>query len=246
MRYKQTKSVKDVTNSRKLNNHAVNEMSISRQVEDVVRRRPFLEEGLAQGILNYSKMAEIIKKEITTGVDNRQITVASITMALSRLAKKIQAKNSNRVSSNLERNDITVRSDLFEITVKKNEAIIRNLRRLYDIVDLASGAFLTVTHGMTEITIISNSRFLDPLFLLFQDNLVTEPIIDLSSISLKIPVEAVEAIGLFYVVTKSMAWENIPIIEMVSTLTELTLILHRDDIPRAFIILSGTQHPKPV
>jgi len=52
-----------------------------------------------------------------------------------------------------------------------------------------------------------------------------------------IPLDAIEQYGLFYVVTRELSWENINIIELVSTLREMTLILHQKDVTRAFDIM---------
>ncbi len=56
----------------------------------------------------------------------------------------------------------------------------------------------------------------------------------LSSLSIKIPIEAIETVGLLYILTKAINWENINIVEIVSTLTEMTFILKEDDVSRAF------------
>ena len=52
--------------------------------------------------------------------------------------------------------------------------------------------------------------------------------------TIKIPIEAVEQVGLFYVITKALNWENINIIEIVSTLTEMTFIINENNTARAF------------
>ena len=56
----------------------------------------------------------------------------------------------------------------------------------------------------------------------------------LASLTIRIPVEAVNNPGYFYSLTKALNWESINIIEIVSTLRELTFILRDIDISRAF------------
>ena len=51
---------------------------------------------------------------------------------------------------------------------------------------------------------------------------------------MNIPIEAIETVGLFYIVTRALNWENINIVDIVSTLTEMTFIINESDTPKAF------------
>ena len=46
-----------------------------------------------------------------------------------------------------------------------------------------------------------------------------------------------ETPGVYYSILKQLAWEGINLVEVSSTYTELTLILHEKDINRAFSII---------
>jgi len=59
----------------------------------------------------------------------------------------------------------------------------------------------------------------------------------LCSITINIPIEAIETVGLFYVVTRALNWENINITDIVSTSTEMTFIIKEEDTSRTFNIL---------
>ncbi len=62
----------------------------------------------------------------------------------------------------------------------------------------------------------------------------TNIIENLASLTIRISEKAVEQVGLFYLITKALAWENISITEIVSTFTEQTYILKEEFISRAF------------
>ena len=93
---------------------------------------------------------------------------------------------------------------------------------------------LTVTQGFHEITLITNQRNKQKLKKLFKPSEVKSEINNISSITINIPFEALGQVGLFYISTKALTWESISIIEIVSTLTELTFIIKDDDTPKAF------------
>ena len=57
---------------------------------------------------------------------------------------------------------------------------------------------------------------------------------NLSSLTLNIPESSIETIGLFYIVTRALNWENINIIDIVSTYTEMTFIVKEEDTARSF------------
>ena len=133
--------------------------------------------------------------------------------------------------------DITIKSDLVEITVRKTEKIEQKLKELYDLMDYTKGDFLTITQGIYEITIITNKKRVEKVTKIIGQSPIKKIIKDLCSLSIIIPEESVRTVGLFYITTRALAWENIPIVEVVSTLTEFTLILNEEDTPKAFKIL---------
>lgn len=44
-------------------------------------------------------------------------------------------------------------------------------------------------------------------------------------------------LGLFYKITRALNWENINIVDIISTWTEMSFIVKEDDIPKAFTVL---------
>lgn len=211
-------------------------VTIAHIVENIVGQKPFLEESLARGIINYAALAEILNPEIEKEL-KKKIKYSAVMMALRRLAEKLENKTIKNLQIRFKETDLTIKSDLFEITVLKSATVISNLRKLYDLVDFSKGDFLTVTSGIYEVTIISNKKHRSKIQKILESEKVSKTIDHLSSITLKIPFEAVETVGFFYLVTKTLNWENINIVEIVSTLTELTFILKEDDVGRAFTAL---------
>ena len=181
-------------------------------------------------------LAEILRPEIEKEL-KKEVKTSAIMMSLRRLSEKLEKNFIKQAQIRFKETDITIKSNLFEITVLKSSVIISNIKRLYDLIDFSRGDFLTITHGIYEITIISNKKHKNKIERILEEEKIVKIIDNLSSLTIKIPIEAVEQIGLFYIVTKALNWENINIIEIVSTLTEMTFILKEDDISQAFNIL---------
>lgn len=202
-------------------------------VENIVERKPFLEEALARGIINYAALAEILLPEIEKEL-KQKVKPSAVMMALRRLSEKLEKEHVEGLQIKFKETDLTIKSDLFEITVLKSQTIINTIKKLYDLVDFSKGDFLTMTQGIYEITIISNKKYKERIQRIFATEKIIKTMDRLSSLTLKIPLEAVETVGFFYIITKALNWENICITEIVSTLTELTFIIKEDDVSRAF------------
>lgn len=208
-------------------------VTIAHLVEKIVEQKPFLEEALARGLINYAALAEMLKPEIELEL-KKQVKHSAIMMALRRLSDKLEKSFIHQAQVRFKETDITIKSDLFEITVLKSPSIINNIKKLYGLIDFPKGDFLTITYGIYEIMFISNKRYKHQILKCLQGEKVIKIIDQLSSLTIKIPLDAVEQVGLFYVVTKALNWVNINIIEIVSTLTEMTFILKENDISKAF------------
>lgn len=211
-------------------------VTVSRIVEDIVKRRPFLEEALAKGIINYAALADDLTPEVK-GWLKKEVKPAAVMMALRRLSERIGGGFMGRERARFTESDLTVKSGLIEITFLKSPQIISRIADLYTLADLSRGDFLTVTHGIFEVTIIASKDLEKNILKTMKGERVIKSIGSLSSLTVRIPTEAVDTVGVFYAVTKVLNWENINIVEIVSTFTEMTYILREDDVAQAFTTL---------
>ncbi len=213
-------------------------VSIARICEKMIAQKPFLQEALSSGIINYGALAETMMKDVEQEF-GKKVKHAAVMMALRRLQEKLQHMpiTSPKFTSDC---DLTIKSDLFEITIVRHPLTYKLIHRFYDLVDPRSGDFLTITTGTHEITIICNKKYKQKfLKMIVKDDLLIE-IDDLAALTLKLPKHGVEMPGVFYLITRALTWENINIVEIVSTYTEDTLILKNKDVARAYQILLET------
>ncbi len=212
--------------------------SISQIIEELIEDRPFLEGALSQGIVNFGKLAErlIIDIEGDRRLDKKKVTHSSVMMALRRLGKKLnkQFGELQIITETVFKLELyNTRYGLFELTVKRSVDNWEKLMQIYKQMEIDRGDFLTITQGIYEITIISNQRFKTDIEDLFDESEILNRDDNLASISMRIPKESIEIPGLIYYVTKQLFWDNLNIIEVVSTFTEITFIVKEFDIPDA-------------
>ena len=206
-------------------------VSIARAVEDELSDKPFIQEALARGIVNYAALAEELEPRIALVV-RREVKRSAVMMALRRLHERLVADEPLEGMS--FDSSIQLRDGLVEITVDKSERTVRLLERIMARIDYAKGDFLTVTQGIYEITIITDRKSATWVEPMIGSGDIIARSDDLSSITIFVPLSAQNAPGFFFVVTRELAWENISIKEIVSTEHELSLIVYSDVIPRAF------------
>ena len=79
-------------------------------VEEIIKKSPFLEEALAEGIINLSSLSRQIKPEIDE-LTRKDVQIGAIVMALKRLSPKFDPNLKIKVKKVINKlGDITVRS----------------------------------------------------------------------------------------------------------------------------------------
>jgi len=211
-------------------------VTVAHLVEKMIEQKPFLQESLNQGIINNAALAERLLPQIEKEL-KKKVKFSAVNMAIRRLGEKLKKSFVHTVKFDLN-SDITIKSNLVEIIVYKTEELQNNIKKLYTIVNLNKGDFMTITQGLHEVMIITNQKHEPKVLDVFLGSTVKKKIRNLASLTINIPEESVETMGFFYLVTRTLNWENINIIDIVSTFTEMTFIIKEKDTSRAFEVLS--------
>ena len=209
-------------------------VTVAHIVGKVVKDQPHLEDAIERDIVSYAKLAEYMKPEVEREL-GKEVKHGAIVMALTRLSEKLQ-EGSGRPPNTEKFGEIemSIRSDVMEMTMVKSPKSFEGIRGLYSIVDFESGDVLNVIQGNHEVTIIASRKYGKKFELELKGEKIIRKIGGLSSLSIKFPPALVETPGFFSLVTRQLAWYGINIVEMVSTLTELTIVIEDKDITRAY------------
>ena len=210
-------------------------VTVSRIVEKLVERKPFLQEFLRKGIVNYGALAEDLLPDIEREL-KKKVKPTAVMMALRRLNEKLERLPFKEIRFD-ESSNIIIREGLIEITVEKNKNTLEKIRYLFKKINYSKDDFLTITQGVYELTIITDRKNLKWISKTFHKSEIISIIKDLSALTLTIPIDFIETPGFFYLITRSLVWENINIEEIVSTARELTLIIKSEDVPNTFDVL---------
>jgi len=212
-------------------------ITVPEATKKIIERSRYLSEAMSKGLLNYSALARYIKPELEEMLF-KDVSESSVIMALKRLEPYFKPKF-KPIDVFKTSPEMIVRSNLGELTLNNSVDLKTNVSKIFALYASQSKYFFTLTEGVSETTIIaSEGLFIDIKKLLAKESVLSE-YKNLSSITIRMPKEVMETPGIFYFFLKSLAWEGINIVEMVSTNLEFTLILEDAEVNRAFAILKS-------
>lgn len=218
--------------------------TISETVNEIVSRKPFLEETLASGLINLSSLAREIQPEVCEKL-NKDVKHGAIVMALKRLKPTINFQINHRVKKVIGLlGDIIVRSNLVDFTFRNTPTLIKAQTRLLERISSRDDVFFTFSKGIYETTIILSDTMEKEVLDIFKDEKMIYKIKNLSSITIKLPEEVAQVFGVFYHILKKLAYEGINIFELVSTTHEFTVIVNDDTVDSAFSVLKNIKNDK--
>ncbi|MCA9383259.1 aspartate kinase [Candidatus Dojkabacteria bacterium] len=213
-------------------------VSVPEVVEQIINNMPFVEDALAKGLVNTSALAREIQPQVIE-ILSKDVQEGAIVMALNRNKSEF-TKTDKSIQSILDKlADITVKSNIVEVTIKNSHDTLNKIRQLLERIEAKPDRFIAITQGVAEVTIITTKNNLTDIEeIIVSDEIILKQI-DLSSITVKLPPENVEVPGVYYQILKKIAWKGINIIDTVSTTNEITIVFSQDDIEQAFSIIKG-------
>lgn len=211
--------------------------SVSNSVKRIIDRTPFLYEMLIQGILSYSNYATSIKPTVEE-LHGKEVKSSAIVMAIRRYAEELRKKDTEQKSYEL-RYEIMMKTNIFDINLARSETIMGKLGELYHLVSRSSGDFLNVTLGSHEVSLSISEKYLDEVERLIQGEQVLHKMGDLVALSLVFSGDFMSTPGIVYEAVRKLAWEEINVNEIISTMNELTFVIRREDSMDAFTVLQS-------
>lgn len=211
-------------------------ITVTEATKRIIERSRYLQEAQEKGLINTSSLARYIKPELEEMLA-KKTSNSAIIMALRRIAKDLKPRFTYKTIFK-SAPDMITRSNLTEINIANSKHLFE---KYPDLIQLKSQTenFFTITEGVFETTIILSRDLYPKIKKMLKDESIVEEFHDLCSITIRLPKEATLNPGVFYFFLKSLAWENVNIIEVVSAYRELTLILERKDTNKAFSIIQS-------
>jgi hypothetical protein len=208
---------------------------IAAVVREIVDESEIVLSALSDGLLNLSAYAKKIKSEVARR-SRKEVAVGTIVVALCRY--EIEARKRARLFPKVKIESISTRSALVELTFTKSVTTQRKLRSLYENEKLAEADLLTITSGIREISLILPAALKAEVLKVFKGEKPTLVQDELASLSIRFPAHYLHTPNTIFALIRPFALSRINIVEVVSTYTELTVIVAEKDLQAAFAIMS--------
>ncbi len=201
--------------------------TISHIVTKLVDERIYLYEALSKKIASYGSVAKRLKPEIEKEL-GKEVEHTAVVTALRRYAEKINTK-SRDITFDTKYSEINLKTHIIDINVLKTQDLFDKLKRFYDLIDFEKGDILHVIYGRTHVAIVTNARYKQKMLNLLQNQKIKKTEEDLVALTFTVGRERIEKPGVLFKITRSLAWEDINIVEIISVDLEVTFIIDKKD-----------------
>jgi len=209
-------------------------VTVSHIVEKMVKENPSLEIALAKDLISYSKLARSIREEVEKEL-GKKVNDPAIIVALKRLKEKSEhLYERKRVFYGKELNTT---SNLMEITIGKSSQLPFIMKKIYEFSELEDGCILNAIHGNNQTTLVFSERMEPKIRTLLKDEKTLSEIKSLAQLSIRFDEKMFETPGFIVYVLKELSWNNINIVEIVSTYTELIVVIKKEELMKAYGIV---------
>ncbi|MBN2858858.1 MAG: hypothetical protein JXK93_01180 [Sphaerochaetaceae bacterium] len=211
--------------------------SVSNSVKRIIDRSPFLHEMLISGILSYSNYATSIHP-LVEKLHGKEVKTSAIVMAIRRYGEELKRKELEHASPALHY-EIIMKTNIYDINLVRSDTILEKFHDLFDLVNPQSGDFLNISVGSHEVSLSISEKYLDHVTPILAGETVLLQQGDLVALSLVFSGDFMSTPGIVYEAVRKLAWEEINVNEIISTMNELTFVIDRKDSMSAFSVLQS-------
>jgi aspartokinase len=211
-------------------------VTVSHIVKKIVSEQAFVEEGLANGVINIANLAESMLPKIEQEL-GKKIKQPAVVMALRRYADEISEHRRKTKQFNYA-GEILMKTNICDLNFVKSLTLMTKLKNIHSLVNFERGDTLNVIVGNNECSVIINEKHIGKLLKFMSGEKMLNKEEDLVALTIIFTSDDfAHTPGVIFNVIRKLAWENINIYEIVSTMTELTFILNKKDSMKAYNVL---------
>lgn len=209
-------------------------ITIAKRVEELIEQWPLLKRGIELDLLNASAAARYLRPEVERAVGER-VSEAAILMALRRYMDKKRPADIKSPSDYL--GDISMRSNILDFTYTNSPTLQRSIAQI--IHDLPPQNYFTLARGLMQTSIIFHQDHQRLVEEKLSSECVETKVKNLTALTIQLTERHGQVPGIIAYPLSLLAWKGIAVVEFVSTYDELNIILHDEDIERAFATLNS-------
>jgi hypothetical protein len=207
-------------------------VSISHIVKKIVDKNSFLVESISKGIISYGNLSDHLKPEIEKEL-GKKVRISAIVMALRRFENELNADDS-KIKKFDFKGEILLRTNILDFNISKSKSLLDKIKNLYELINFERDT-LNIILGSNEVSIVASEKYNDKLLKFLKgEKIITK---NYSLVALTIIFDSEDFLstpGVIFSAIRKLAWEQINIYEIISTMTELTFIISKKDSMKAY------------
>ncbi len=213
------------------------QISIAEATRRVVQVHPSILDGIKQGIVNYSALAELIRDRVLRLANRKSVQIDAIKMALMRYAEELKETRKvleANISKIIAGSELELKNDVTVITVHQH-ALINKFNELTKFVE--GSRFFQIIQGTKTFTIAAHQNLLPSIVELIEEKNIITTNKNQSALILISPPEIIETPGIVAYVSNLFATHNINITQFMSCHLDTIFIISRKDSITAYKLL---------
>ncbi|MFX1295673.1 MAG: ACT domain-containing protein [Promethearchaeota archaeon] len=213
------------------------QISIAEATRRVIQVHPSILDGIKQGVINYSALAELIRGRVLRLANRKSVQIDAIKMALMRYAEELKESRKlleSNISKIVAASELELKNDVTVFTVHQH-ALINKFGALTKFVEGAR--FFQIIQGTKTFTIAAHQNLLPPLIELIKEKNIVATNINQSALILISPPEIIETPGIVAYVSDLFATHSINITQFMSCHLDTIFIISRVDSINAYKLL---------
>lgn len=204
-------------------------MKISTVVQEIMENDDLVKSLAAKGLLNVMAYARSIQKQVEDKT-MKVVQLGSVTAAVARYITDLKPID---LPSEKDIQQISVQTNLGGVTYERSEEISEKIQAVYNEIKVDNKTYITITQGINEITIIAEQSVIGIFREQLREYRTIYDISDIIGITVKFGLKYMSIPNLFYLLIRKLALKNVNIVEIVSTATELTFIINKQNLQLA-------------
>ena len=217
--------------------------SVSRKVREIVDKTPFLRDVLRKGFLNYSNFAQSIREEVSLSC-GRDVKETAIIMALRRYGEDLRKTDSDPAVENLKYT-LVVHTNIAYLDFVKTPELVQRIGLLYKTAARnGANCFLNVLTSANTVTIGVSEALLPDIEEMTKGSTLLYKQTDMAAISMVWGSPEIQNPGIVYESARRLAWSSINVLEIFSTVEELSFVIKRTDSFEAYRVLQDLQRTR--
>ncbi len=210
--------------------------SVANCVKNVINRSPFISEMLIQDVISFSNLAKSIQPKVEDAY-GESVNTAAIVMAIRRYSDELKRSKTMPKHGHIHY-DISMKTNIYDVNFLRNDNFITKMQSLYESVHVDSGDFLNITMGSHEISLMVSEKYKPVVDQLLEGEEIVAQMQDLVALTIVFhDGDFLQTPGVMYLAARKLAWENINVLEIVSTMNVLTFVIKRVDSMNAYATL---------